>query len=201
MYVDNQTVFGFCRRIGRYGMSFHYNIRLSGAGGHGLLRASRILAEAAAIYDGKNASESCSYGPEARGNASRIEIVISDEVIDYPGVSSVDFLLALTTEAYQKYISDLNEEGVVVVDSHIETGTEAEGFRLFRVPICRVAREECSDPSMVNIVALGVFSAITDVVSEKALRNSLLSRVPKMSEEIFLKAYQAGRRAATKGPD
>lgn len=177
-------------------MSFNYNIRLSGAGGHGLIQASRILAEAAAIYDGKNASESCSYGPEARGNASRIEIVISDQIIDYPGVSSVDFLLALTQEAYDKYLPDLSEKGIAVVDDHITPREKAEGISLFQIPLIKIAIEECSNPSMVNIVALGVFSVLTDVVSEKSIRNSLLSRVPKMSEEIYLKAYQAGRRTS-----
>jgi 2-oxoglutarate ferredoxin oxidoreductase subunit gamma len=182
-------------------MPFNYNIRLSGSGGHSLIQASRILAEAAAIYDGKNASESCSYGPEARGNASRIEIVISDEVIDYPKVSSVDFLLALTQEAYDKYLPDLSEKGIAVVDDHIKSGPEAERIRLFRVPLSKIAREECSNPSMINIVALGVFSILTDVLSETSIRNSLLSRVPKMSEDIYLQAYQAGRSISPPNQD
>ena len=50
-------------------MAFQYSIRLCGAGGYGLIQAARILAEAAAIYDNKNAAESCSYGPEARGSS------------------------------------------------------------------------------------------------------------------------------------
>ena len=52
-------------------MSLRYEIRLSGAGGQGLILAGKVLAEAAAIYDDKNATQSQSYGPEARGGASR----------------------------------------------------------------------------------------------------------------------------------
>ena len=63
-------------------MSFRYEIRLSGAGGQGLILIGKILAEAAAIYDNKNATQSQSYGPEARGGASRSEVIISDEDID-----------------------------------------------------------------------------------------------------------------------
>lgn len=54
-------------------MSFRYEIRLSGSGGQGLILAGQILAEAAAVYDDKYATQSQSYGPEARGGASRSE--------------------------------------------------------------------------------------------------------------------------------
>ena len=80
-------------------MAFRYSIRFSGGGGQGLIQAARIVAEAAAIYDNKNAAESCSYGQEARGSASRAEIIVSDETIDYRRIDTVDFLLALTQEA------------------------------------------------------------------------------------------------------
>ena len=65
-------------------MSFRYEVRLSGEGGQGLVLAGKVLAEAAAIYDDMNATQSQSYGPEARGGASRSEVIISDEDIDYP---------------------------------------------------------------------------------------------------------------------
>ena len=56
-------------------MAYHYELRLSGEGGQGLVLAGKILAEAAAIYDEKNATQSQSYGPEARGGASKSEVI------------------------------------------------------------------------------------------------------------------------------
>jgi 2-oxoglutarate ferredoxin oxidoreductase subunit gamma len=53
-----------------------YEVRLSGSGGQGLLLAGIILAEGA-INDGKNAVQTQSYGPEARGGASKSEVIIS----------------------------------------------------------------------------------------------------------------------------
>ncbi len=52
-----------------------YEIRLAGEGGQGMILAGVILAEAAAVYDGLNAVQTQSYGPEARGGASRSEVV------------------------------------------------------------------------------------------------------------------------------
>jgi 2-oxoglutarate ferredoxin oxidoreductase subunit gamma len=179
-----------------FDMVFRYNIRLSGARGQGLIQAARILAEAAAIYDDKNAAESCSYGPEARGSASRAEIIISDESIDYPKVETVDFFMALTQEAYDKYIGDLGSTGIVVTDGRVETGDEVEERRRYSVPFGEIAEKECGRAAMVNIIALGFLAAMCNIVSEKSIRQAILARAPKTSEEIYIQAYEAGLRAA-----
>ena len=89
-------------------MSYRYEIRLSGEGGQGIVLAGVILAEAAAIYDDQNATQTQVYGPESRGGASKAEVIISDEEeIDYPKAISVDLLLALTQAAADKYGHDL----------------------------------------------------------------------------------------------
>jgi 2-oxoglutarate ferredoxin oxidoreductase subunit gamma len=89
--------------------------RLSGSGGQGLLLAGIVLADAA-IQDGKNAVQTQSYGPEARGGASKSEVVISDGEIDYPKATAPDFLLALTTDAYRNYGLPM-KRGTIIVDS------------------------------------------------------------------------------------
>lgn len=179
-------------------MALKYCIRFSGAGGQGLIQAARILAEAAAIYDNKSASESCSYGPEARGSASRAEIIISDEAIDYPRAETVDFLLAMTQEAYDKNIFDLRPTGTVVVDLAIRTSDESSGRRLFSAPLMNIAEEKCGKSSMANIVALGFFAEVNDVINPKAIRQAIVARIPKKSEHIYIKAYEAGINAAAK---
>ncbi len=88
-------------------------ICLSGAGGQGLILAGIILSEAAGIYDGKEAVQTQSYGPEARGGASRSEVIISNDTIDYPKVIKSDILLALTQTACDKYVKNLDRKSVV----------------------------------------------------------------------------------------
>ena len=179
-------------------MAFRYSIRFSGASGSGLLQAARILAEAAAIYDDKNASESCSYGPEVRGGAARAEIIISDEDIDYPRIDTVDLLIALTQEAYDKSIKDLTPNGIVVADDRIKTGNEIESRKIYSVPFADIAEKECERPSMINIVTLGFFAGVSEIISEKSIRQAILSRAPKTSEAIYMKAYEAGLQAAAR---
>ena len=76
-----------------------YEIRFSGSGGQGLILAGVIFAEGASIYDKKNAVQSQSYGPEARGGASKSEVIISDETIHFPKATLIDLQLSLTQEA------------------------------------------------------------------------------------------------------
>jgi len=177
-------------------MAFKYSIRLSGAGGQGLIQAARIIAEAAAIYDNKNAAESCSYGPEARGNASRADIIISDEAIDYPKVDAIDLLMVLTQEAYDRCLPDAGPKAVIVADSRIKTGEEISGRTLHHVPFTEVAEKDCERAGMVNIVALGFFAAVCGVIDKKSIRKAMLARVPKMSEQIYICAYEAGLKLA-----
>ena len=91
-----------------------FEIRLSGSGGQGMITAGIILANAAAIYENKNSVQSQSYGPEARGGASKAEVIISSDEINYPKVTSPDFLVALTQEAYDKYSKDIKDDCLII---------------------------------------------------------------------------------------
>ncbi len=173
-------------------MSFRCEMRLSGEGGQGLVLAGKILAEAAAIYQGINATQSQSYGPEARGGASRSEVILSDEDIDYPKAVQLDLLLALTQEAADRYTSDLKPNGILLVDSDAVQRVQSGSFRVYRAPVIRAAREKIGREIVANIVSLGIITRIAGIVSEDAVREAILTRVPKGTEEINMKAFEEG---------
>lgn len=172
-------------------------IRLSGSGGQGVITAGIILAEAA-LLDGKNAIQTQSYGPEARGGASKAEVKISSEEIDYPKVIDPDVVLALTPEAAMKYTTGLKKDGVVILDSTIDWHPADFAGTVYRVPIINIARDELKKPIVSNIVALGALVGLTNLVSREAVEKAVLARVPKGTEELNKKALQAGFAAADK---
>lgn len=173
-------------------MSFRYEIRLSGSGGQGLILAGKILAEAAAIYDNKNATQSQSYGPEARGGSSRSEVIISDEEIDYPKAVNIDFLLCFTQEACDKYCADIKEKGILLVDSDFVTKIPEGKFTVYNVPITTIAEKKAGKSLVANIVALGIITELTGIVSKEAVESAVLSRVPKGTEELNTTAFNIG---------
>jgi 2-oxoglutarate ferredoxin oxidoreductase subunit gamma len=179
-------------------VSFRYEFRLSGSGGQGLILAGKILAEAAAIFDGKNATQSQSYGPEARGGSSRSEVIVSDEEIDYPKAVNIDLLLCFTQEACDKYCNDIKDDGILLVDKSYVTKTPKGSFKVYSLPITEIAETEIGKALVANIVALGVITRLTGVISQQAVESAILSRVPKGTEELNLKAFNAGIELAQK---
>jgi 2-oxoglutarate ferredoxin oxidoreductase subunit gamma len=177
-------------------MSERYEIRFSGSGGQGLILAGVIFAEAAAIYDNKNAVQSQSYGPEARGGASKSEVILSEKTIDFPKATEIDLMLALTPEACMKYYKDIKPDGTLLVDEDFVKEVPKGTFKVVRLPVIRTASEEIGKAFVANIVALGAITALTGRVSIGAVEKAVLSRVPKGTEELNKKALMAGYELA-----
>jgi 2-oxoglutarate ferredoxin oxidoreductase subunit gamma len=171
-------------------MGERYEIRLAGEGGQGLILAGLILAEAAVIYDHKYACQTQSYGPEARGGASKSEVVIDTEEIDYPKVIAADALLAMSQQACDKYYHDLKKDGLLVVDS--VNVQRVPTSKAYSVPITRVAEQATGRSITANVVGLGLLVGLTEVVSRKALEEAVSARAPRGTTELNLKALNAG---------
>ena len=172
-------------------MAKQTEIRLTGSGGQGLILAGIILAESA-ILKGENAVQSQSYGPEARGGASKAEVIISKEEIDFPKVGKADIMLALTQVALDKYANTLKSEGLLVVDSSINVPEDLNVKSIVSIPILNTASEVIGKTMVANIVALGAIQELTDIVSKEYLEEAVLSRVPRGTEELNKRALQEG---------
>lgn len=160
------------------GESGHFEVVLSGSGGQGIILAGKILAEAAAIYDQKEAVMSTSYGPEARGGASKTEVIISPDGIDYPKVVRMDVLLAMTQEAMDKYGGLLDEKGLLIIDELFVKEAPPHIKNILRAPFTDLAVEMFKAQIVANIIALGSLAAVTGAVSREALIQAVLGRVP-----------------------
>ena len=171
-----------------------YEIRLSGTGGQGLIFAAVILAEAAGIHDGKYVCQTQSYGPEARGGASKSEVVISDREIDYPMAIKPDLLLAMSQKACDAYFFDLKPEGMLIVDSTLVR--QLPTTRAIAIPFTRMAREKLGKELGANIIALGALAALSGAVSPSSLEAAVMSRISPGTEDFYRKALQLGIEAA-----
>lgn len=168
-----------------------WQISLSGTGGQGLILAGIILAEAA-ILDGKQTIQTQSYGPEARGGASKSEVLISDEELDYPKATSADILLAMSQEACDKYIGLLRQGGRLIVDTTLVKTMPTVDAQTLALPITHIARNELGNVMVANIVALGALVGFAGVVGLDCLTKAVLARVPKGTEELNKKALETG---------
>lgn len=173
-----------------------YEIILAGTGGQGMVLAGLILAQAAAIYDGKNAVQSQSYGPEARGGSSKAEVIISSIEIDYPRVISADLLLCMSQEACDKFYYDLKRDGLLILDSTFVERSPTS--RAISLPITRIALEATGRDITASMVALGLICGLSKVVSREAMEKVIRERVPNGTEKMNLDALGAGLEHASR---
>lgn len=165
-------------------------LRLTGSGGQGLILGGIILADAA-IMDNKNAIQSQSYGPEARGGSSKAEVIISDKEINFPKVQKTDLLLSLSQAACNKYINSIGE-GLLLVDSTVKVPKSTKTEKIIQVPILETASKVIGKPMVANIVAVGAINALLGIVSKKSLEEAVLSRVPKGTEDLNRRSLEEG---------
>jgi len=177
-------------------MGKRYEICLSGSGGQGIILSGIILAEALGLYGGKFVAQTQSYGPEARGGASRTEVIVSDEEIDYPKAIKLDLLLAMNQKSCDEYYRDLKEDGMLIVDSTFVT--QVPTSKAIQIPFTKIAREKFHREIVANIISLGTITEFMDIISPKDMEAAVLARVPQGTEKLNRDALKAGVMAARK---
>lgn len=171
-------------------------IVFSGSGGQGVVTASIILAEAAVLYENLNAVQSQSYGPEARGGATRSDVIISESDINYPKVIQPNVLICLTQKAYDKFYTILRPGGLMITDSRFVKTHNKVDAQQKELPMYRSVMDEIGKPIVFNVCMLGAVIVLADLVRPEAVMKVLESRIPKNFLGINRAALELGMRLA-----
>lgn len=170
-------------------------IRLGGTGGQGLITAAIILADAA-VKAGKNVVQTQSYGPEARGGASKAEVVISDNQIAFPKVRKADIVLVMSQEAADKYAKQVSDGAIVISDSTLVQKVPFSKATHISIPITMLAKEKLGKEIVANIVALGIVAHLSGLVSRSDAFYAISKRLPAGTETLNKKAFDLGWKIA-----
>jgi 2-oxoglutarate ferredoxin oxidoreductase subunit gamma len=177
-------------------------IRFSGFGGQGIIRCGLIAGKALSLFDNKHATMTQSFGPEARGSACSSQLVVSDDRVLYPYISSPEILVSMSQEAYEKYEPELREDGLLLIDKDLVRAKPPRGkIKTYSIPSTRFA-EELGNRIIANLVMLGFFTAITSIVSPEAMKKALPGLVPgrflELNKKAFDKGYEYGKEIIAK---
>ena len=167
-------------------------IRIAGFGGQGVILSGNIIGKAASIFTEGYAVLTRNYGPESRGGSCTTEVVISDEPVDYPYVTTPLVQIILSQEAYAKYGQNTSPGTLVIIDSELVKVNPRQKPQPLSIPASRLALEEIGRPVTANIIMLGFLAAKSDIVSSEALKKAVLDSVPAGTEDINTKAFQLG---------
>lgn len=166
-------------------------MRISGLGGQGVMLAGQILGRAA-VYDGKNAVQTQSYGAEARGSAAKSEVIISNEKIGFPAVRKCDILIVMSQEAVEKNVEDLKDDGILLVDSSTVKDLPKIKAKVFRIPATEISKKIFKEKIYANMIMLGVLTKISKIVSENSVERAIKESVPKRTIATNVQVYKKG---------
>jgi len=164
----------------------------SGSGGQGVITAAIILSEAAVMYENLIAVQAQSYGPEARGGATRSDIIIDDQEILFPKVTQPNFLVCLTQESYHKFSPIVRPGGTLLSDPHFVNIHKKSDARQIQIPLYDSIMNEIKKPIVLNICMLGAVVALTKIVQKESILKVLEERIPKDFIEMNKRALDLG---------
>ncbi len=167
-------------------------LRIAGFGGQGVILAAHIIGRAASIHEGGYATMTQNYGPEARGGAASAALVVSDQPVLYPYAVSPDILVALSQEAYSRFVGEVKEGGMLLVEEDlVPLDQKAQHLKVYGIPATRIA-EELGKKMVLNVVMVGFFCAITRVLSREAVVAAVTDAVPERFRQLNLSAFERG---------
>lgn len=168
----------------------------SGSGGQGVITAAIILAEAAVLYENLMATQTQAYGPEARGGATRSDVIISDAPIYFPKVTQPNVLVCLTQAAYNKFYSIIRPGGLLLSDSkYVQMETRVDA-RQVQLPMYQSVMDQIGKPIVFNICMLGAVLGLTQVIHPEAVMKALGTRIPAGFLDLNRKALNLGMNLA-----
>ena len=171
-------------------------IIFSGSGGQGVITASIILAEAAVIYEGLNAVQTQTYGPEARGGATRAEVIISNRDIRFPKVNQPNVLVCLTQKAYNEFLWMIRPGGLLLTDSHFVKQEPKVDARQVSLGMYKAVMETIGKPIVFNFCMLGTIIGLTHLIKAESIMNVLETKIPVDLLAINRKALEIGLQLA-----
>ncbi len=173
---------------------YRFEVRLSGTGGQGIVTLGKILGYGLALEEGYNVAQTQSYGPEARGGASRADLVISSQSISYPKTENIDLLVALSQEACYKFYRFLKPRGILMVDTGLVTQPPTNVY--VGLPFTQMAADEIKVPQAMNVIVLGAVTYLLPFVTQEAVESALKANLPAKIIDLNMKAFALGYNEA-----
>lgn len=166
----------------------------AGFGGQGILFAGKFAAYKGLIED-KQVSWLPSYGPEMRGGTASCSVIIGDEPVGSPIVSSPDVLIAMNLPSLDRYEDSVVPGGVIFADSSlIERKVKRTDIKVFYIPATKLA-DENGIGKLANMIIVGKILKEMNEYNEEsvvaALKKVVSAKHPDMLD-INLKAIKVG---------
>ncbi len=174
-------------------MKNHFEARFAGVGGQGVITAGRILAYAIVSFEGGKAVQTPTYTAQVRGGAAKVDVVVDENHVEYPKTENIDFFLSLHQKSFDLYFKQIKEDAIIVVDPNLTKNVPDNiPQTVLKVQLIEMAKKELGRTLFAAVIAVGLLSKLTGLVTEKNIIKAVLDNAPKGTEEKNLKAVKMG---------
>ncbi len=168
-------------------------IIISGFGGQGVLSMGKILAYAA-LMEGKEVTWMPAYGPEQRGGTANVTVIVSDEKISSPILSSYDTAILLNQPSLDKFQPRIKPGGTIIYDSFgILNPPTRSDISAYRIDAMHTAAE-MKMMKTFNMMVLGGFLKLHPIVGIDAVMRALKKSLPERHWPLLPKNEEAIRK-------
>ena len=170
---------------------------MCGFGGQGIVLLSVLLGTTAVTKGNLYAVQTQSYGSEARGGQCQAELILRDEPIGSPVSEKKDILICMFQDAYNKYISTVKDDGVLIVDHNLVTNQTRKVKSIFEVPATEIA-VGLGNRMVANMVMLGFLAEASGIITMNDVVATVKEEVSPKFVDLNIKAITAGADFARK---
>ena len=173
-------------------------IIIAGLGGQGVLSMGKILAYSGLMED-KEVTWMPAYGPEQRGGTANVTVIVSDERISSPILSSYDIAIVLNQPSLDKFEPKVKKGGILIYDGFgVINPPTREDIQVYRIDAMDKAAE-LKNSKVFNMIVLGALLQVCPVVSDKGVEKALFKTLPERHHGLIplnMEAIKAGKELA-----
>lgn len=170
-------------------------IILAGFGGQGIMLMGKLISYAG-MKEGKEVSWMPSYGPEMRGGTANCTVIVSDKLIPSPMTTQPDSIIVMNLPSFDKFLPQVKSGGTVFLNSTlIEEDVKRDDIKVIKIPANEIANQ-LGNSKIANMVMLGSYLEVKDVIKLKTVKNSLESVLSARNQDLIdlnIKALEKGK--------
>ena len=154
----------------------------------------KILAYSGLMED-KEVTWMPAYGPEQRGGTANVTVIVSDEPISSPVLSSYDVAIVLNQPSLDKFEPKVKPGGILIYDGFgIINPPTRKDINVYRINAMEKAAE-LKNSKVFNMIVLGGLLTVCPVVSTDGLNKALFKTLPERHHHLIplnMEAVKAG---------
>ena len=175
-------------------------IIIAGFGGQGVLSMGKILAYSGLMED-KEVTWMPAYGPEQRGGTANVTVIVSDERISSPILSTYDVAVVLNQPSLDKFEGKVKPGGILIYDGYgIINPPKREDISVYRIDAMDKAAE-LKNSKVFNMIVLGGLLGVCPFMGTHAVEKALLKTLPERHHKLIplnMKAVEEGMKIIEK---